>query len=264
MTSTRTKLAAALAAAALSTAAAAKVQTKQITYRQGDTPLVGYLAWDDAAHGKRPGVLIVHEWWGMNDHARAQARRVAEAGYVGFALDMYGEGKVTTHPKDAMAFAQQASKEPAVMKARFDAARAVLAAQPQVDATRISAFGYCFGGGVALNMARAGEDLAAVVTFHGALKPWTPAPAPGSIKPAILIQAGGSDPMVPASAVQAVEKELKDAGARVNVIVYPEAKHAFTNPDAGKAGMDGLAYDAKADRESWAAAVAFLKQVLGK
>ncbi len=264
MTSPRTKLAAGLAAALLAGAAAAKVQTKEITYKQGDTALVGYLAWDDAASGKRPGVLVVHEWWGMNDHARAQARRLAEAGYVGFALDMFGGGKVAGHPKDAMSFVQEATKDPAVEKARFDAARAVLAAQPQVDPRRLSAFGYCFGGGVALDMARAGEDLAAVVTFHGALKPWTPPPAPGSIKPAILIQAGGADPMVPESAVQGVEKELTDAGARVMVIVYPEAKHAFTNPDAGKAGMPALAYDARADHESWAAAMAFLKQVLAR
>jgi dienelactone hydrolase len=263
MSSTRTKLAAALAAAALSTAAAAKIQTKEIAYKQGDTPLVGFLAWDDAAAGKRPGVLIVHEWWGMNEHARAQARRAAEAGYVGLALDMYGEGKVATHPKDAMSFVQEATKDPAVAKARFDAARAVLASQPQVDPTKIAAFGYCFGGGVALGMVRAGEDLAAVVTFHGAVKPWDPPPAPGSVKPAILIQAGGADPMVPTTGVHALEKELTDAGAKVKVIVYPGAKHGFTNPDAGKGGMDGLAYDPKADRESWAAAMAFLKQVLG-
>lgn len=263
MSLTRTTLAAALAALTLAGPASAKVQTKEITYRQGDTPLVGYLAWDDAAKGKRPGVLVVHEWWGMNDHARAQARRLAEAGYVGFALDMFGSGKVAAHPKDAMAFVQEATKDPAVTAARFEAARAVLASQPQVDAGKISAFGYCFGGGVALNRARAGEDLAAVVTFHGSLKPGGAPAQPGKVKPAILVQTGGADAMIPAEAVQAFEKEMKDAGASLKVIVYPGARHAFTNPDAGKAGMENLAYDAKADRESWDAAMSFLKQVLG-
>jgi dienelactone hydrolase len=263
MTSTSMKLAVALAAAVLATAAAAKVQTREIAYKQGDTPLVGYLAWDDAAHGKRPGVLVVHEWWGLNEHARAQARRLAEAGYVGFALDMFGEGKVATHPKDAMAFVQAATRDPAVAAARFDAARTVLAAQPQVDASRISAFGYCFGGGVALEMARAGRDLAAVVTFHGSLKPAEGPALPGKVKPAILVQTGGADAMIPAEVVQAFEKEMKDAGAKAKVIVYPGARHSFTNPDAGKAGMDNLAYDPQADRASWDAAMKFLKQVLG-
>lgn len=263
MASILTRLAAALAAATLASAAAAKVQTKEITYKQGDTPLVGYLAWDDAAAGKRPGVLVVHEWWGMNDHARAQARRLAEAGYVGFALDMFGAGKVTTHPKDAMSFVQEATKDPAVTAARFEAGRAVLAAQPQVDPTKISAFGYCFGGGVALNMARAGKDLAAVVTFHGSLKASGPPPQPGRVKPAILVQTGGADAMVPPEAIQAFEKEMKDAKANAKVIVYPGARHAFTNPDADKVGMENLRYDPRADQESWDAAVKFLKANVG-
>jgi dienelactone hydrolase len=200
----------------------------------------------------------------MNEHARAQARRVAEAGYVGFALDMYGDGKVTTHPNDAMAFVKEATKDPAVAKARFDAARAVLAAQPQVDGSRIAAFGYCFGGGVALGMVHAGEDLAAVVTFHGAVKPWDPPPTPGSVKTPILILTGGADPLVPPETVRAFEKELKAAGARIDVVVYPGAKHSFTSPDAAKAGMEGVAYDANADRASWAAAVTFLERNVGK
>jgi dienelactone hydrolase len=256
-----TKLLAALAACALATTASAKIRTKTIEYQQDGTPLQGFLAWDDAAQGKRPGVLVVHEWWGMNQHARDQAVRLAKAGYVGFALDMYGKGKVTTHPKDAMAFAAEASKDPVAMKARFEAALAVLEKQPQVDPTKTAAFGYCFGGGVALNMAREGEPLAAVVTFHGVLKPALGPTKPGTVKPAILVQAGGADPMVPQDEVQAFEKEMKDAGASVKVIVYPGVKHSFTNPQADKAGVPGLAYDAKADRASWAAAMAFLKQV---
>ena len=260
---TRMKVFAAGIACAVATAAAAKVQTKAMEYTQGGTVLKGFLAWDDAAKGKRPGVLVVHEWWGQNEHARAQAERLAKAGYVGFALDMYGNGKVATHPDDAMAFAKEATKDPETAKARFDAALELLKRQPQVEPEKIGVFGYCFGGGVALNMARAGEDLDAVVTFHGSLQPATGPAEPGKVKPAILVLAGGADPMVPREKVQAFEKEMKDAGADVRVITYPNAKHAFTNPAADWAGMPGLAYDASADRESWKAATAFLRKVFG-
>jgi dienelactone hydrolase len=263
MTSMPTKILAAAALAAVAASATAKVQTKEIEYKAGDATLQGFLAWDDAAKGKRPGVLVIHEWWGHNAHARAQARRLAEAGYVGFALDMYGKGKVASHPKDAMAFVQEATKDPEVVAARFDAAVGLLKRQPQVDAGKIAAFGYCFGGGVALNMARAGRDLAAVVTFHASLKPAAGPAQPGKVKPAILVQTGGADAMIPKEAVEAFEKEMKDAGASAKVVVYPEAKHSFTNPDADKAGMEGLAYDAQADRKSWGAAVGFLRSTLG-
>jgi dienelactone hydrolase len=259
-----TKILAAAALWAGAAAADAKVQTKNIEYQQGDTVLQGFLAWDDAAKGKRPGVLVVHEWWGHNEHAREQARRLAKAGYVGFALDMFGKGKVTTHPKDATAFVQEATKDPEVAEARFDAAVELLEQQPQVDREKIAAFGYCFGGGVALNMARAGKDLDAIVTFHGTLKPATGPAAPGSVKPAMLVQTGGADPMVTRDQVASFEQEMKDAGANVKVITYPNARHAFTNPDAGKAGNEALAYDKEADRKSWDAAVQFLKQVFGK
>src|SRR6058998_2454570 len=153
----------------------ARIQTKEVEYRQGGTVLKGFIAWDDAAAGKRPGVLVVHEWWGLNNHARNQARRLAEAGYVGFALDMYGAGKVTTHPQEAQAFATEATKDPAMVAARFNAALEELKRDPHVDPARIAAIGYCFGGGVVLGMARSGADLAAVVTFHGSLETRSPA-----------------------------------------------------------------------------------------
>ncbi|HET8540396.1 MAG TPA: dienelactone hydrolase family protein [Anaeromyxobacter sp.] len=259
---TRT-LIAALAAAALATPAAAKVKTKQIEYEAGGTKLQGFLAWDDAAKGKRPGVLVVHEWWGHNEHARAQARRAAEAGYVGFALDMFGKGKVTTHPEDAKAFVQEATKDPAVTTARFDAAMEILRKQPQVDPARIGVMGYCFGGGVALGMARAGKDLDAVATFHASLAPRGAPAEAGKVKPRILVQTGGKDPMIPAEQVKAFEDEMKSAGVDARVVVYPEAKHAFTNPDAGKAGMDALAYDREADQKSWDEARKFFRETFG-
>jgi dienelactone hydrolase len=243
--------------------ARAEVKTQEMDYKAGDTPLKGFLAYDDAAKGKRPGVLVVHEWWGENQHARDQAVRLAKAGYVAFALDMYGSGKVTTHPDEAKAFATEATKDPAVVKARFDAALALLKSQPQVDATKVAAIGYCFGGAVVLGMAKAGEDLAAVATFHGGLPPGD-APAKGSVKPKILIQTGGADPMVPKDKVEAFAKDLKGAGASVEVVTYPNAKHSFTNPAADKAGVEGLAYDADVDKKSWDKLMAFFKQTLGK
>src|SRR5439155_437019 len=159
---------------------AARIQTKEVEYREGGTVLKGFIAWDDAVAGKRPGVLVVHEWWGLNDHARNQARRVAEAGYVGFALDMYGAGKVTTHPQEAQAFATEATKDAAVVAARFNAAL-----------------------------------------------------------------------------------DLLKRGARFEVVMYPGAKHGFTNPDAAKYGMPQLAYDAAADRQSWAAMLKLFREVFG-
>src|SRR5213594_1170244 len=241
-------------------AGSATVKTREIEYRQGDTVLQGFIAWDDAARGKRPGVLVVHEWWGHNEHARNQARRLAEAGYVGFALDMYGKGKVATHPKDAEAFMTEATKDPETLPARFNAALDQLRRDPHVDPEKIAAIGYCFGGGVVLGMARSGADLDAVVSFHGMLATKTPAEK-GRIKARILVLAGGADPMVPPAQVEAFKKEMTDAGARFEVISYPGAKHSFTNPRADKAGMDGLAYDAQADSQSWAEMLKLFEQV---
>jgi dienelactone hydrolase len=260
----RTTLAAAAACLTLGGVARAEIRTKTIEYRQADTPLQGFLAWDDAVKDRRPGVLVVHEWWGENEHARNQAVRLAKAGYVGFALDMYGKGKVTTHPADAQAFAREATKDPAVARARFDAAMAVLKAQPQVDASRIGVVGYCFGGGVALEMARAGADIDALATFHGALAPHGEPARKGRVKPRILVATGGADPLVPRAQVEAFEREMKAAGANFQVVTYPNAKHSFTNPAAGDAGMAGLAYDARADRESWKAAMRMFREVFGR
>jgi dienelactone hydrolase len=244
---------------AMAPAALAAVQGKEVEYRQGDTALQGYIAWNDAAKSKRPGVLVVHEWWGHNQHARNQARRLARAGYVGFALDMYGKGKVATHPADAQAFMTEATKDPAVVAARFEAALEQLKADPHVDPERIGAIGYCFGGGVVLSMARSGADLDAVASFHGMLATEHPAEA-GKIRARILVLAGAADPFVPHDQVEAFKKEMTAAHANFQVISYPNAKHSFTNPDAAKAGMKELAYNAAADKASWGAFLRFLKK----
>src|SRR5881396_3209391 len=259
----RTRHGLALAAVLLSLAPRnAKVKTRENEYRQDGTVLQGFIAWDDAQRGKRPGVLVVHEWWGHNEHARNQARRLAEAGYVGFALDMFGKGKVTTHPQDAQAFVSEVTKDPAVVAARFNAALEQLKRDPHVDTTRIAAIGYCFGGAVVLDMARAGAPLAAAVTFHGALATKTPA-QPGKVKARILVLAGGADPFVPPEQIEAFKREMQAAGARFEVVVYPGAKHGCTNATASQYGMDALAYNADADRESWAAMLKLFKDVWG-
>ena len=238
----------------------ADVKTRELEYRQGETVLQGFIAWDDAARGKRPGVLVVHEWWGHNEHARNQARRLAEAGYVGLALDMFGKGKVATHPQDAQAFVNEVTKDPAVLAARFNAALEQLKRDPHVDTTRIAAIGYCFGGAVVLDMARAGAPLGAVVTFHGALATKTPAQS-GKVKARGLVLTGGADPFVPPEQVEAFKREMQAAGGRFEVISYPGAKHGFTNPDAAKYGMPQLAYDADVDRQSWTAMLKLFKEV---
>jgi dienelactone hydrolase len=246
---------------ALPVLAAAAIQTREIELKQGSTVLKGFIAWDDAFIERRPGVLVVHEWWGHNEHVRAQARRLAEAGYVGLALDLYGGGKVAAHPADAEKFMAEAVKDPAAIRARFDAALAVLKADSHVDATRVAALGYCFGGGVVLDMARAGHpDLDAVVTFHGVLATQTPA-RKGAIHARVLVLHGTDDPMATAADVEALRKELDAAGATYAIVTYPGAKHAFTNPKADSHGMAALSYNADADKRSWATMLGLLKDV---
>ncbi|HKU38580.1 MAG TPA: dienelactone hydrolase family protein [Polyangiales bacterium] len=251
--------AAMLACWSIPRSAQAEIKTAELDYKQGATVLQGFVAWDDAVKGKRPGVLVVHEWWGHNEHAREQARRLAKAGYVGFALDMYGKGKVAAHPNDAKTFMTEATADFKVEKARFDAALAQLKKRPEVNPKQIAAIGYCFGGAVVLDMVRVGEPLTAVATFHGALA--TKQPAKKGIKPRILVMTGADDPMVPKEQVDAFKSEMTAAGARYEVIEYPGAKHAFTNPEADKHGMPGIAYNAKADQESWASLLTFLNDV---
>jgi len=252
---------AAMLACTLATSSHAAVRSRVVEYEAGGVPLQGYLAWDDAAKGKRPGVIVVHEWWGHNAHARHAADKLASAGYVAFALDMYGKGKVTTHPDSAQAFVAEAMKDAEAIPTRFDAALAQLEADSRVDTSRIGAIGYCFGGAVVLGMARAGENLKAVGTFHGALATQHPA-QPGMVKAKLLIQTGAADPMVNAVSVAAFEKEMTAAGANFRIITYPGAKHGFTNPWADSSGVPGLAYNASADQKSWAELLKFFKKEL--
>jgi len=249
----------------LSSAAQAALREQPIDYRAGDTTLKGYLVWDDKFSGKRPGVLVVHEFWGLNDYARTRARMLAELGYTALAVDMYGEGKIGEHPKEASEFMNAVLSHADVAKSRFVAARDLLAQQPSVDPTKLAAIGYCFGGGTVLMMARAGVDLKAVVSFHGMLSTQTPA-QPGQIKARVLVETGADDQMAPAADIEAFKKEMTAAGAKYQVDVYPGAKHGFTNPEADDvARRFGLpvGYNADADKKSWQAMQKLFKQVFG-
>jgi dienelactone hydrolase len=175
---------------------------------------------------------------------------------------MYGDGKNTDHPQQAQQFAEEATKDLAVMLARFNAARQVLAAEARVDPEKVAAIGYCFGGAVVLNVARSGSDLDAVVSFHGDLSTQTPAKR-GQVQPRILVLTGGADPFIPPAAVEKFRQEMMDAGADFRIVTYPGAKHSFTNPAADSHGMPQAGYQAEADKQSWEEMLIFFKRVLG-
>lgn len=243
--------------------AVAAVVGKPVQYKADGITMKGYIAYDNAIKGKRPGVLIIHEWWGLNDYARKRADMLARDGYVAMAVDMYGNGKTADHPKDADAFATAVNKDPAGALARFKAAMQVLDSQRVADKTRTAAIGYCFGGGQVLNMARDGLPLKGVVSFHGSLGTDSPA-KPGQIKAKVRVFTGGADPMAPPKQVQAFEKEMHDAQVDYKLVSYPSAMHAFTNPDASKLGKQfdlPLAYNAEADHDSWTQTLAFFKEI---
>lgn len=244
-------------------AAQAAVQGKEVSYRAGGTTLKGYIAYDDAIKGKRPAVLVVHEWWGHNAYARKRADMLAELGYTALAVDMYGDGKQANHPDDAGKFATEVSRNMPMAKARFEAGMKLLRNQKTVDAKEMAAIGYCFGGGVVLNMARIGEPLKGVASFHGALSTDHPA-QPGDIKARIVSFTGEDDAMITADKVAAFKQEMTDAKADFRVVTYPGAKHAFTNPDADELGKKfnlPLAYNAAADKDSWQQMTVFLREV---
>ncbi len=244
----------------LALSAHAAVTAEDIRYADGDFEMVGYLAYDDAVAGKRPGVIVVHEWWGHNDYARKRARMLAELGYTALAIDLYGDGKTASHPKDAGTFAGQALSDMAAAQRRFEAGMAVLKQHAATDPARVAAIGYCFGGGVVLNMARLGVELAAVASFHGSLKSAVPAPV-DTVTPRVLVLHGAEDPMVPSEQVSAFVVEMMAADADLTLMSLPGVTHAFTNPEAdvfaAKFNLP-LAYDADADARTWSVLQDFL------
>jgi len=238
----------------------AALKTEAVEYRHGDTVLEGYMAYDDAVQGKRPGVLVVHEWWGHNPYVRKRAEQLARLGYVAFALDMYGKGKTTKDAKQAGEWAAAFRDDRKFGRARAGAGLEVLKKHPLVDGKRIAAIGYCFGGTVVLEMARGGADLAGVASFHGGLDTPLPAEA-GAVKAKVLVLHGGDDPFVPPEKVTAFEDEMRKAGADWQVHAYGGAVHSFTNPEADGYGLKGAAYNERADRRSWEEMRVFLAEI---
>lgn len=237
----------------------AGVVTENISYRSGDTVMKGMLAYDDSTSSQRPGVLVVHEWWGHNDYARKRARMLAELGYTALAIDMYGEGKTADHPEDAAKFSSAISKNLPLAKIRFESALDTLKQHSTVDKDRLAAIGYCFGGGIVLQMARMGVDINGVASFHGSVATQTPAKQ-GEIKTRIRVFNGAADGFVTAQQIAAFKDEMNNAGVDYQFINYPSVKHSFTNPDAdiyGKRFNLPLAYDKNADEDSWKAASFF-------
>jgi dienelactone hydrolase len=234
-------------------AVAGEVSTQVVEYRHGELTLRGYQATPTGAVGV-PGVLVVHEWWGANDYAQRRARELAERGYAAFACDMYGAGATTEDPKQAGALAGPFYQDRGLMVARARAGLEQLAKAPGVDPKRLSAIGFCFGGTVVLELARAGEPLRLAASFHGGLKTTT-AVQPGAILAQILVLHGGSDPMVPPAEVAGFISEMVAAKADWRMEVYGTALHAFTNPKARDlhAVIPAVDYDAAAEAASLAA-----------
>ena len=244
----------------------AEVTGKQVDYKAGDVTLKGYLAQDNSIKGKRPGVLVVHEWWGHNEYARKRARMLAELGYTALAVDMYGDGKNTGHPKEAKKFMQEVINNMAVGKARFLAALNFLKKQHTVSSEKIAAIGYCFGGGVVLTMAREGMHLDGVASFHGSLATKKPAKL-DKVKAQVLVLHGEDDQFISHAQVNAFKQEMQNAKVDFEFISYPGVKHSFTNPEADNFAIKfdlPLAYDQKADEDSWQKLQEFLKQIFAK
>ena len=244
---------------------APKIVTQEIPYEINRVVHTGYLAYDPAVD-KSPGILVVHEWWGYNEYARRRAEMLARLGYTAFALDMYGEGKQASHPKDAMKFSQAVMNDPELAIENFKAALEVLKEHGRTDPEHIAAIGYCFGGGVVLNMARAGiGNLDAVVSFHGSLQPVLPVAK--NVRTRLLVLNGADDPFTTAEQKDAFRKEMDAAGIRYEIVDYPGAKHSFTNPAADELGRKfnlPLAYNAEADRQSWQKMQDFFNSVFGR
>ena len=246
--------------AALALAAQARVVEKNVDYTYDGQSMKGYLAYDDAKQGAKPGVLVVHEWWGLNEYVRARTRQMAEMGYVAFAPDMYGGGQVTRDPKVAGEWSGKVHPE---LAARAKAGLDVLKKQPGVDAQRLGAMGFCFGGSTVLALAYSGEDLKGVVSFHGGLFPPEDAQL-GKIKPSIAILHGEADTFVKPETIAQVKQSLERGKVDWYMVTYAQAVHAFTNPDADSYRIPGIGYNEKAEKRSWAEMQRFFKERLGK
>ena len=236
------------------------IQTRYVEYLHEDTVLEGFLAWNDEVTTRRPAVMVSHAWIGRDEFACNKARALAELGYVGFALDMYGKGVLGNGPEENAKLMAPFVEDRGFLQARINQALAALRAQPEVDGHKLAAIGFCFGGLCVLDLARSGADLQGVISFHGLLVPPGNLPNP-LIKARILLLHGHDDPLAPPDQVLAVQRELSAAGADWQVHIYGGTMHAFTNPRANDPGF-GTVYKASADRRSWQSMQNFLEEVL--
>jgi dienelactone hydrolase len=247
----------------LSNPAFSKLHKETINYKDGEVALKGYLFWEDSFEGKRPGIMVVHEWWGLNDYATLRAEMLAELGYVAFAADMYGDGKVTRHAGDAKGWKEQITSNIGTWQRRALLGLEQLKQNPKVDSAKMAAVGYCFGGATVMQMAYSGAELRGVASFHGSLPPATAEQA-GKIKARVLIAHGDADGFVPDERIQKFKKALSEAGVAWEMNIYGGAKHSFTNPYANGYGIDGLEYHEAADRSAWLRLLRFLDELLGE
>lgn len=246
---------------ALALPATAAVKTEEVKYTFDGIEFVGLVAYDDAQAGKRPGVLVVHEWWGLNEHAKERAKKLAGLGYVAFACDMYGAGKTTEHPADAQKMAGAVRANIDVWRGRAATALKTLAAHPKCDGSKLGAIGFCFGGSTALQLAYSGADLKAVCTFHAALPEPKPEEAK-AIKGKIVVCHGADDKFVSDKSIAAFKAALDKAGVKYEFHSYPGVVHSFTAKDADKVGNPGMKYDKDADEKSWASMTALFAETL--
>jgi dienelactone hydrolase len=236
------------------------MKTQNIDYQDGDVTLRGFVAFDDQQSRKRPGVLVMPEAFGLGTHAKQRAERVAALGYVALAGDPYGNGAEYTDLQEAIKYAGALREDPAKFRKRARVALDKLASLPQVDSSRLAAIGYCMGGTFSLELARDGAPLRGIVSFHGGLETQRPA-ASGQVKARVLVCTGADDPFVPVAQVNALAEEMTKAGVDWQIISYGGTVHSFTNPDADRAGMQGLAYNKLSDERSWKAMVSFFEEI---
>jgi dienelactone hydrolase len=238
----------------------AEVRFQKVEYQQGDTTCEGLLVWDDAFAGKRPGVLIAHQWKGVTDYEKKRAEMLAKMGYIALCADVYGKGVRADNPRDASALAGKYKEDRKLLRARINAALDFFKKQERVDTQKIAAIGYCFGGTTVLELARSGTGVKGVVSFHGGLG--TPSPQDArNIRGKVLVLHGADDPFVPDQEVLAFQKEMRDAKVDWQLVGYGGAVHSFTDWNAGNDNSKGAAYNAQADARSWEAMKTFFAEL---
>jgi dienelactone hydrolase len=241
------------------------LKEENVTYTAGGTVMKGFIVYDQNLKGKRPAVLVVPEWWGLNDYIKMRARKLAEMGYIALGVDVFGDGKIATNPQEAQNLTKPFYQNPALAKERLDASIKKIKEYPETDPANVAAIGYCFGGGVVLNSAKLGSDLKGVVSFHGALAGIPPDKA--LLKAKILVCHGANDKFVSQKDVDTFRHQLDSIGAVYSFKIYPDATHAFTNPAATRVGKEfnmPIEYNAEADKNSWNDMTVFFKSLFAR